>query len=63
VSKFVGKFRKNENYEEYSHFDKKRHRNDNNKNKKMINRMVQEDELYGDSHGSKDYRQKRREIY
>jgi hypothetical protein len=61
VSKFVGKFRKNENYEDDYLFEKKRHRNEHSEVKQVINRMIQEDERYGDKHGSKEYRLKRRE--
>jgi hypothetical protein len=61
VSKFVGKFRNNDNYEEEQVFDRKRHRNENTESKRVMSRMIQEDERYGDKHGSKEYRLKRRE--
>jgi hypothetical protein len=62
VSKFVGKFRKNESYNDDYQFDnKKRHRNEHSESKRIISRMIREDETYGDSHGSKEYRLKRRE--
>ena len=62
MSKFVGKFRKNENYnDDYLFENRKRHRNEHSESKRILSRMIQEDEKYGDKHGSQSYRLKRRE--
>jgi hypothetical protein len=44
VSKFVGKFRKNKNYNDDYNFDYKRHRNEHSESKKLLQRMVDENE-------------------
>jgi hypothetical protein len=43
VSKFVGKFRKNGNYDDDYSYDKKRHRNEHSESKKMLERMKNEE--------------------
>lgn len=47
MSKFVGKFRKNGNYDGDYGYDKKRHRNEHSESKKMLKRMMEVD--YDDS--------------
>jgi hypothetical protein len=43
VSKFVGKFRKNQDYnEDYSYMPKRKHKNEHSEIKKMKNRDVEE---------------------
>jgi hypothetical protein len=43
VTKFVGKFRKNQDYnEDYSYMPKRKHRNEHSEIKKMKNRDVEE---------------------
>jgi hypothetical protein len=43
VSKFVGKFRKNQDYnEDYGYMPKRKHRNEHSEIKKMKNRDVEE---------------------
>jgi hypothetical protein len=43
VSKFVGKFRKNQDYnEDYSYMPKRKHKNEHSEIKKMKNRNVEE---------------------
>ena len=43
MTKFVGKFRKNQDYnEDYSYMPKRKHRNENSEIKKMKNRDVEE---------------------
>ena len=47
MSKFVGKFRKNGNYDGDYNYEKKRHRNEHSESKKMLKRMMEVD--YDDS--------------
>jgi predicted secreted Zn-dependent protease len=42
VSKFVGKFRKNKNYNDDYNYDNKRHRNEHSEIKKMLSRDFEE---------------------
>jgi hypothetical protein len=43
VTKFVGKFRKNQDYnEDYSYMPKRKHKNEHSEIKKMKNRNVEE---------------------
>lgn len=53
MSKFVGKFRKNKNYNDDYNFDYKRHRNEHSEIKKLISQSLDED--YGeDDYGEDD---------
>ena len=56
MSKFVGKFRKNGNYNDDYQFEYRRHKNEHSESKKIIQRMMQEDEKYGDYHKPKKLR-------
>jgi len=46
VSKFVGKFRKNKNYNDDYNFDVRRHRDEHGEVKKLISQSLEED--FGD---------------
>jgi predicted secreted Zn-dependent protease len=47
VSKFVGKFRKNKNYNDDYNYDNRRHRNEHSEIKKLLSRDFEES-LYAD---------------
>jgi hypothetical protein len=42
VTKFVGKFRKNKNYNDDYNYDKKRHRNEHSESKKQLQRKSED---------------------
>lgn len=44
MSKFVGKFRKNKNYSDDYGYESKKHRNEHAESKKMLKRIVEEDD-------------------
>ena len=46
MTKFVGKFRKNGSYDGDYAFEKKRHRNEHSESKKVLKRMIEEDQYY-----------------
>lgn len=43
MSKFVGKFRKNKNYNDDHNYDAKRHRDEHGEVKKLISQSLEED--------------------
>ena len=42
MSKFVGKFRKNRNYNDDYNYDNKRHRNEHSESKKQLQKLVED---------------------
>jgi hypothetical protein len=48
MSKFVGKFRKNKNYNDDYIYDHKRHRNEHSESKKLIEQLILEDDEWED---------------
>jgi hypothetical protein len=61
VSKFVGKFRKNGNYDDDYGSKKSRHRDGNNESKKMLQRMADDDFYYRDNLNHSDSKRNRKE--
>lgn len=48
MSKFVGKFRKNENYSDDYQFEKRKRKNEHSESRKMLERMKYQDSYYDD---------------
>ena len=42
MSKFVGKFRKNKNYNDDYNYDNKRHRNEHSESKKQLQKLIED---------------------